>query len=256
MPPAFTPIFEDTGSETASPLNPANWNSIGIDGPGGLPEFDQLQALNGRLTTTVQVQGDGQAQCTAVLPNNQYCSITVKEMLDTSAAFLYARGNAYLLNCLAMFITGPLDGSGAAQYGIFTVEDGGAGPSFSWVDSDPIILLTNDVITLAVEGGITTGKIYAYQNNTLLFSGLLSLNPDASTTNPGGFTGMQLDTVAPSPSPADVGVIKFETGYFQSAGPGGLKGKIPTVIPTNVSDRVLSPNTSVMGSGQKTQIIG
>jgi hypothetical protein len=255
--PTFVPLFEEPGTgPNASPLPPANWNSIGIDGPGGLPEFDQLQTLNGRLTTTVEVQDDGQAQCTAVLPDNQYCSIQVKEMLSTSSCFLYLRGDAYLLNCLAMFIIGPLDGSGAAQYGVFTVEDGGGGNSFDWVTSDPINLLTNDVITFAVEGGITTGNLFVYQNNTLLFTGALNLNPDAGSTTPGGFCGLQLDTQSDSPDPADVGMLHFIAGSFSSAGPGGLVGKIPTVISTNVSDRVVSPRTSIMGSGQKTQVIG
>src|ERR1700679_3105237 len=233
--PTFIPLFEDSGSEgNEAPLNPANWFMIGVNGPGQLPEFDELMVLNGRITTSVQVECDGQAACNVILPANQYCQVTVKEMDITSGGFLYLRGDTGYFNAVyALGFSGPLDGSNTGTWTMYAINQGGGNVAFTWVDANPLNLLSGDVVTFAVEGDISTGALFFYQNDILVFQGALNLNPEANTMNAVGLVGMQLDVFSDAPMSSEVGVINFRAGAFSSADPpvgGGSKSKVVGTI--------------------------
>jgi hypothetical protein len=268
--PTFTPIFSFPGTgANASPLPAGQFTSIGNQGPGGLPDFDQLQVLNAQITTTTEVEDDGQATAIATLPENQYVRGELAALLnDTASVFIYTRAGEFLDTAYALFVTGPFnDDTGDSTYGIFALDDAGGNIPFNWVVNDPITVKATDVITFAIEGSATgDGKLYFYLNDVLIFSGALNLNPDAALMNAGGRVGLQLDTESASPSPSDVGITNFEAGAFSSgtAGAGGSTIEAgygtdisaSSEVTTNPAGETNSNRTSIMGTNRGSRFIG
>ena len=266
--PIFTPIFTYAGTGAdVSPLPSGQWTSIGINGPGGLPDYDQLQVLNAQITTTVEVQDDGQATAVATLPDDQYCSFQLKALNGAlTAAQLYLRSSDYFETCYVLFVTGPF-GADAGTYGIFCLDDSGGNEPYNWVVQNSITLSVDDIITFAIAGSATgSGKLYMYQNGNLIFQGALNLNPDAALMNAGGLAGLQLDTSNTPPAASDVGVINYAAGSFVPGSGGstsngmeagyGTDISASSEITTNPAAEANSARTVIMGTNRGSRFIG
>jgi hypothetical protein len=214
----LTPVYTNScQGANQNPADPTNIFEIG----GGLPTNDVLQILNAKLTTTVEVQADGTASLVPNMPGDHYISVTLTdEMLATSALFLYVRGSDENLDDnYALDIAGPLnDDTGQSGYGITATNDNGSGTPFVWVDFAPMTFQAGDIIAFAAIGG-ASGSLYFIVNGVIIFQGALNLNPDGIYS--GLKAGLQLATVAGTPSPTDIGVINLSAGGIAITGGGG-----------------------------------
>ena len=116
----FAPMFSDSFQRANElPLSDGgNWINL-----GSLPTKDQLQILNNQCETTVTVSRDGTAyyrDTGIVLPNDQYCSVTITELGINGLIWLYVRGT---------------DGASTPaleqNYNVFIYGGGGGGSAFS-----------------------------------------------------------------------------------------------------------------------------
>ena len=190
MPLILTPIVTDNFTPDSNPLNPVNWVTF--------PAFTALQALGGTCQATSLATTSG-ANNQAVLPNDQYCSVTL-------AAFLQGSGNDFGISVRG-------DNTSGSDGYILTVIDnlvpgqvtislnGGFLPGVS-VD---LPFAIGDVFTIAAVGP----KIYVLQN------GLEVLQATDFVFN-GGLAGAGIDVF--TANLADVQMSNFVAGGAVSVG--------------------------------------
>lgn len=210
----LTPVYTNScQGANQNPADPTNIFEIG----GGLPSNDVLQILNAKLTTTVEVEADGQGSIVPVMPADHYLSFTLTDdFLDTSAAFIYCRGSDENLDQnYNVAINGPLgDTTGESGYSIVAQHDSMT-IAYTWVDFAAMTFHSGDILAFAVIGGF----LYFIVNGTIIFQGALNLNPDGIYT--GVLVGLQLATVADTPEPTDIGVINLSAGGAAISGGSG-----------------------------------
>jgi hypothetical protein len=215
----FTSQYSNTCTGTAqAPLDPTNWNSIGIPGSsfGQLPEFDELEVFNKTCTTTTQVQDDGQGVLKSgiITSANQYAQYTLKNPLtpNDTAIWVYLRAGVYEAPAYALVISGQTGITNGAQFEVIQYDSSGSGITYDW-GAVNFTAETGTKYTFAVYGtDPSTAKWYFFKGSyTLVDSSLLS-TAGSSNILSSGTVGMQLDAI--SGNNAHVGISNFHAGEF------------------------------------------
>lgn len=220
----FAPMFSDSFQRANElPLSDGgNWINL-----GSLPTKDQLQILNNQCETTVTVTRDGTAyyrDTGIVLPNDQYCSVTITELGINGLIWLYVRGTdgastPALEQNYNVFIYG--GGGGGSAFSVSAIDTGGSNIPYAWVGYQPYLFSINDVITFAIAGQGAVATLYLFQNGTCIWQGMVAPNPDGVYAS--GTVGLQLNATLVT----DAGVINFVSGGFsvinESGGQTGLQ---------------------------------
>ena len=228
--PTFTQAFEDTFNRAnESPLNPTNWYSVGVQGPGQLPTYDNLEVLSDACTTTTSVQDDGQATLLALAASqDQFLQVTTQNWPQYVAFAMYARcGQPYIDPAYTCYVSSVFDvtiGYAFSSLSIYNLDSSGSGFNYDFLGILPIISNSGDVFAWAAVGQ-TNGFLYCLQNGNLLFMQPTNLNPQDGIDQPySGVVGLQLSTENSPPNPGDISIINFITGPAGLGGGGGTNG--------------------------------
>ena len=205
---SFTPQYTEpcTGLNT-KPL-PSPWVSVGIDGEGQLPTYDEIQILGfgGRTScmTTTEVQDDGQATLSSaagVSTTNQYITYTIEALLvnGESVVWTYLRSGPFLLPSYALAVFGTL-GTSTASYEVTEYEPSGG--QYNWNAETFPTLKQGDTITFAISGT----ELYIFQNGAFVASYNTSAIGSENEIS-SGTVGIQIDALGGGPPETRVNQI-------------------------------------------------
>lgn len=224
----FTPQYtlSCTGVNQA-PLNPTYWYSIGVDGPGQLPEYNELEVNNHVCTTSTIAfpYNDGQATLTAaagVSTTSQYLGFTIAQPFvpDESAAFIYVQANKWLVPNIDIAISGTTGVTNGMTLDVQSYDE-----SLSLLhDWGNVNFTANVGDTVAFAFWIPRSpsvhhEWFFFHNNSLLSVGNCNVNNSwCPGTDDTGMVGLQLDSIAPD-SENVIGVTQIVAGSFSTTHP-------------------------------------
>lgn len=225
----FTPQYTlpCTGANQA-PLDPTKWYSVGVDGPGQLPMYDELEVASAVCTTSIQVTHDGQGSLLAaagVSKTSQYLGFTVAKVFvaNESAAFIYLKsGEPWLAPSLNVSISGSTGVPNGMQIDVVTF-DANSNITHDWGIRNVTIALRDTVVFAFSDqptSPVSPGEWYLFVNNVMVENGLCGATGAGNQWCPSmtnGTVGLQLDSIG---SGQDfIGVTHITAGNFSTTHP-------------------------------------